>query len=416
MNTTKELQLVPIEKLVPYVNNARTHSPEQIMKLRSSLREFGFINPVIIDRDYGVIAGHGRILAAREEHIKEIPCVFADHLTEAQKKAYIIADNRMAMDAGWDEELLRVEIEALQAEAFDLTLTGFDEDEIADLFAEDRQAEDDGFDLGKALEEAAFVETGDRWHVGRHTLMCGDATKKEDVDALMGGAVANLCCVDPPYGVSFRSWDGLEIKNDSLAGDEFEDFLSRSFENIRDHLVPGGSVYVFHADSLTEIFRTAFKKYFHLSAVCVWVKNSLVPGWGDYQYRHEPVLYGYLENAKHKYYGDRKQTTVWEFKKQNSFHDHPTSKPIDLMNYPIGNSSQENGIVLDTFGGSGSTLIACEQMNRICYTMELDPKYASVILRRYVENTGDADGVYVERNGERLTYSDLVKEVVKDGE
>lgn len=416
MNTTKELQLVPIEKLVPYVNNARTHSPEQIMKLRSSLREFGFINPVIIDRDYGVIAGHGRILAAREEHIKEIPCVFADHLTEAQKKAYIIADNRMAMDAGWDEELLRVEIEALQAEAFDLTLTGFDEDEIADLFAEDRQAEDDGFDLGKALEEAAFVETGDRWHVGRHTLMCGDATKKEDVDALMGGAVANLCCVDPPYGVSFKSWDGLEIKNDSLAGDEFGEFLSRSFENIRDHLVPGGSVYVFHADSLTEIFRTAFKKYFHLSAVCVWVKNSLVPGWGDYQYRHEPVLYGYLENAKHKYYGDRKQTTVWEFKKQNSFHDHPTSKPIDLMNYPIGNSSQENGIVLDTFGGSGSTLIACEQMNRICYTMELDPKYASVILRRYVENTGDADGVYVERNGERLTYSDLVKEVVKDGE
>ena len=416
MNTTKELQLVPIEKLVPYVNNARTHSPEQIMKLRSSLREFGFINPVIIDRDYGVIAGHGRILAAREEHIKEIPCVFADHLTEAQKKAYIIADNRMAMDAGWDEELLRVEIEALQAEAFDLTLTGFDEDEIADLFAEDRQAEDDGFDLGKALEEAAFVETGDRWHVGRHTLMCGDATKKEDVDALMDGAVANLCCVDPPYGVSFKSWDGLEIKNDSLAGDEFGEFLSRSFENIRDHLVPGGSVYVFHADSLTEIFRTAFKKYFHLSAVCVWVKNSLVPGWGDYQYRHEPVLYGYLENAKHKYYGDRKQTTVWEFKKQNSFHDHPTSKPIDLMNYPIGNSSQENGIVLDTFGGSGSTLIACEQMNRICYTMELDPKYASVILRRYVENTGDADGVYVERNGERLTYSDLVKEVVKDGE
>lgn len=416
MNTTKEMQLVPIEKLVPYVNNARTHSPEQIMKLRSSLREFGFINPVIIDRDYGVIAGHGRILAAREEHIKEIPCVFADHLTEAQKKAYIIADNRMAMDAGWDEELLRVEIEALQAEAFDLTLTGFDEDEIADLFAEDRQAEDDGFDLGKALEEAAFVESGDRWHVGRHTLMCGDATKKEDVDALMGGAVANLCCVDPPYGVSFRSWDGLEIKNDSLAGDEFGEFLSRAFENIRDHLVPGGSVYVFHADSLTEIFRTAFKKYFHLSAVCVWVKNSLVPGWGDYQYRHEPVLYGYLENAKHRYYGDRKQTTVWEFKKQNSFHDHPTSKPIDLMNYPIGNSSQENGIVLDTFGGSGSTLIACEQMNRICYTMELDPKYASVILRRYVENTGDADGVYVERNGERLTYSDLVKEVVKDGE
>ena len=409
--TTTELQLVPINKLVPYANNARTHSPEQIAKLRSSLREFGFINPVIIDRDYGVIAGHGRILAAREEGINAVPCVFADHLSEAQKKAYILADNRMALDAGWDEELLRIEIESLQAADFDPLLAGFDESELADLFAEDKKAEDDGFDLTKALEAAAFVERGDRWHVGRHVVMCGDATSKEDVDTLMGGAVANLCCVDPPYGVSFTSWDGLEIQNDSLGDQDFLEFLSKAFENLRDHLVPGGSVYVFHADSMTEIFRTAFKKYFHLSAVCIWVKNSLVPGWGDYQYRHEPVLYGYLENAKHKYYGDRKQTTVWEFKKQSSFHDHPTSKPIDLMNYPIGNSSQENGIVLDTFGGSGSTLIACEQMNRICYMMELDEKYASVILRRAVENGIAPEDIYVERGEQKYLYADLVKEV-----
>ena len=196
-NTTTELQLVPIEKLVPYANNARTHSPEQIKKLRSSLREFGFINPVIIDRDYGVIAGHGRILAAQEEGIEKIPCVFADHLTEAQKKAYIIADNRMAMDAGWDEEMLRVEIEALQAADFDPLLTGFDEKELADLFdSEEDKVKDDDFDLSAALEKAAFVERGDVWNVGRHRLMCGDATSAEDVARMMDGKKANLIVTD----------------------------------------------------------------------------------------------------------------------------------------------------------------------------------------------------------------------------
>ena len=185
MKTTTEMQLVPIEKLVPYVNNARTHSPEQINKLRSSLREFGFINPVIIDRDFGVIAGHGRILAAKEENIKEVPCVFADHLTEAQKKAYIIADNRMAMDAGWDEELLRVEIEALQAEAFDLSLTGFDEKEIADLFKDDADVEDDDFDVEQELSEPAITKMGDVWTLGRHRLVCGDSTKEETFDVLI---------------------------------------------------------------------------------------------------------------------------------------------------------------------------------------------------------------------------------------
>lgn len=411
MTTTTKFELVDINRLVPYANNARTHSPAQINKLRSSLREFGFINPVIIDRDFGIIAGHGRVLAAREEGISEIPCVYADHLTEAQKKAYIIADNRMAMDAGWDEELLRIEIESLQEASFDLALTGFDEKEIKDLFIDDKEAEDDDFDLSKALEQAAFVERGDRWHVGRHVLMCGDATSEDDVNTLMDGAVANLCTVDPPYGVSFKSWDGLKIENDSLKDEEFVDFLCKAFANIAEHLVPGGCCYVFHSDIYTELFRQAFKKYFHLQSVCIWAKNALVPGWGDYQYRHEPVLYGYLPNGKHQFYGDRKQTTVWEFKKQTTFHDHPTSKPLDLMTYPIGNSSQENGVVIDTFGGSGSTLMACEQMNRICYTMELDPKYASVILRRFVEDGGDPETVYVERNGERFTYADLVKQV-----
>lgn len=413
MKTTTEMQLVPIDKLVPYVNNARTHSAEQINKLRSSLREFGFINPVIIDRDYGVIAGHGRILAAKEEHIEEVPCVFADHLTEAQKKAYIIADNRMAMDAGWDEEMLRVEIEALQDMDFDPMLTGFDEVELADLFgSDDSDVKDDGFDLTAALEKAAFVERGDIWTVGRHRLMCGDATSKDDVDTLMDGKTGNLILTDPPYGVSFKSEAGLTIQNDSIKGTEFYQFLFDAFTQMRKHLVKGGSIYCFHADTEGLTFRHAFiDAGFHLSGVCIWVKNSLVPGYSDYQWRHEPILYGYQEGAKHKWFSDRKQTTVWNFDKPSTNNHHPTSKPLDLLSYPIGNSTQANAIVIDTFGGSGSTLMACEAMNRICYMMELDEKYASVILRRYVENTGDADNVWCERNGQKVMFKDVVKEV-----
>ena len=364
MKTTTEMQLVPITKLVPYVNNARTHSPEQITKLRSSLREFGFINPVIIDRAFNVIAGHGRILAAKEEGITEVPCVFADHLSEAQKKAYIIADNRMAMDAGWDEELLRVEIESLQGMDFDPLLTGFDEKELAELFADDSgsEARDDDF--------------------------------------------------DPPYGVSFKSASGLTIQNDSMKDEEFYNFLLSAFKCMAEHLEKGGAAYVFHADTEGLNFRKAFiDAGFHLSGVCIWVKNSLVLGRSDYQWQHEPVLYGFLQNGKHPWYSDRKQTTIWNYDKPKRNANHPTSKPLDLLGYPIGNSTQENAVVIDTFGGSGSTMMACEQMNRVCCMMELDEKYASVILRRAVENGIPPEDIFVERNGEQIPYSALVKEV-----
>ena len=412
-NTTTELQLVPIEKLVPYANNARTHSPEQIKKLRSSLREFGFINPVIIDRDYGVIAGHGRILAAQEEGLEKVPCVFADHLTEAQKKAYIIADNRMAMDAGWDEEMLRVEIEALQAADFDPLLTGFDEKELADLFGnEEDKVKDDDFDLSAALEKAAFVERGDVWVVGRHRLMCGDATSAEDVARLMDGKKANLIVTDPPYGVSFKSSSGLTIQNDSIKNEEFYSFLLSAFKNMADNLEKGGAAYVFHADTEGLNFRRAFiDAGFHLAGCCIWVKDSLVLGPSDYQWQHEPILYGFLQNGKHPWYSDRKQTTIWNFAKPKRNANHPTSKPLDLLSYPIGNSSQPNAIVVDTFGGSGSTMVACEQANRICFMMELDEKYASVILRRAVENGIAPEDIFVERGGQKMPYTDLVKEV-----
>ncbi len=249
--TTTKMEMVETSKLIPYINNARTHSPEQINKLRGSLREFGFINPVIIDANYNVIAGHGRLMAAKEEGITEVPCVFVDYLTEAQKKAYILADNRYAQDAGWDEQMLKAEIEALEGMDFDVSLTGFNEDEISDLFADENKSdvEDDDFDLSEALEEAAFVERGDIWTVGRHRLMCGDATSPEDVAALMDGKKANLVVTDPPYNVAFESSDGLSIKNDKMEKDKFYEFLLAAFKNMAEHLEKGGSAYVFHADT-----------------------------------------------------------------------------------------------------------------------------------------------------------------------
>ena len=417
MNRVSEMNLVDIDKLIPYVNNARTHSKEQINKLRASIREFGFINPVIIDRDYNVIAGHGRIMASKEEGIDKVPCVFVDYLTDTQKKAYILADNRMALDADWDEELLKVEIESLQGADFDLNLTGFDEAELMDIFGDDNQshAKDDDFDLTAALEKASFVEKGDVWTVGRHRLMCGDATSSEDVSTLMGNTKANLILTDPPYGVSFKSSSGLTIQNDSMKNEEFYNFLLASFKCMAEHLENGGSAYVFHADTEGLNFRKAFiDAGFHLAGCCIWVKDSLVLGRSDYQWQHEPVLYGFVQNGKHKWYSDRKQTTIWNFDKPKRNANHPTSKPLDLLSYPIGNSTQENGVVIDTFGGSGSTMMACEQMNRICYMMELDEKYASVILRRYVENTNNAEGVFVERNGRKIPYTELVKEVERE--
>ena len=413
---TTEMKMVSISKLIPYVNNARTHSQEQVNKLRGSLREFGFINPVIIDNDYNVIAGHGRLMAAKEEGIEEVPCVLVDYLSEAQKKAYILADNRYAQDADWDEELLKLEIEALEGMDFDVSLTGFNEDEIADLFAdsEGTRAEDDDFDLSDALEKAAFVERGDVWIVGRHRLMCGDATSEKDVAILMDNKRANLIITDPPYNVAFESSDGLSIKNDRMENEKFYEFLLSAFKNMAGHLEKGGSAYVFHADTEGLNFRKAFiDAGFHLSGCCIWVKNSLVLGRSDYQWQHEPVLYGFLQNGKHFWSKNagRTQTTIWNFDKPKKNKNHPTSKPLELLAYPIGNSSSENAIVIDTFGGSGSTLMTCEQTNRICYTMEIDEKYASVILRRYVEDTDNAENVYVIRNGEKMMYSDLVKEV-----
>jgi len=407
--TTSEMQLVPIGKLVPYVNNARTHSKEQITKLRSSLREFGFVNPVIIDREFNVIAGHGRILAAKEENIEQVPCVFVDHLTEAQKKAYILADNRFALDAGWDEDMLRVEMEALQGMDFDISLTGFDEAEIADLFAaDDNEAQEDDFDEDAALQAEPFVKTGDLWLLGKHRLLCADSTKPEDVKRLMDGKKANVCITDPPYACNYTGGTGMKIMNDNLKGEEFYQFLLSAFKNAYENLADGAAIYIFHSDAeKVNFYNAVVAAGFHYSTTCIWVKQSLVLGRFDYQMRHEPVIYAFKDTVKHKFYGDRKQTTVWEFDRPSKSKLHPTTKPLPLVAYPMKNSSLVNSIVLDLFGGSGSTLMAAEQMDRVAYLMELDPVYASAIVRRFVAYRRNTEDVYIIRDGQKLPCSEV---------
>lgn len=405
--TTSEMQLVPIDKLVPYQNNARTHSPAQIQKLRSSLREFGFINPVLIDRDYGVIAGHGRIEAARAEGITEVPCVFVDHLTEAQKKAYILADNRMALDAGWDEEMLKVELSGLLEMGYDLGLTGFDAAELSDFFNTDDEAKEDDFDVDAELEKPTFCKAGDVWKLGMHTLICGDATKHETYDALLDDTKVNLVLTDPPYNVNYEGSAG-KIKNDNMAADKFYQFLLDAFTCMERSMAADASVYIFHADTEGLNFRRAFDDAgFYLSGCCIWKKQSLVLGRSPYQWQHEPVLYGWKKSGKHQWYTGRKETTIWEFDKPKKNGDHPTMKPIPLLAYVLGNSTQTNGLVLDPFGGSGSTLIACEQTGRVCYTMELDEKFCDVIVNRYIEQVGTNENVSVVRDGQTFRYEEV---------
>lgn len=406
---TTEMKLVKVSQLVPYINNARTHNEEQITKLRSSLREFGFVNPVIIDRDYNVIAGHGRIMAAKAEGIEEVPCVFVDYLTEAQKKAYILADNRMAMDAGWDEELLRVEIEALQAEAFDIGLTGFDEKEIANLFATDDEVKDDDFDVEAELEKPPVTKAGDAWILGSHKLVCGDSTKEETYKMLMEDKLANLVITDPPYNVNYKSKSGKKIKNDNMENDKFYQFLFDAYSCMYQFMASDASIYVFHSDTEGLNFRKAFEKTgFYLSGNCIWKKERLVFGRSPYQWQHEPCLFGWKKNGRHQWYSDRKQTTIWEFEMSKKNVDHPTMKPIPLIAYPIKNSSMTNCIVLDPFGGSGSTLIACEQMGRICRTIELDEKYCDVIVKRYIEQVGTSENVFILRGEKKISYEELM--------
>ena len=417
--TTTQMELIPIDKLIPYVNNARTHSPEQIKKLRSSLREFGFINPVIIDREYNVIAGHGRILAAKEEGIKEVPCVFVDYLTPAQKKAYILADNRMAMDAGWDEELLRVEIEALQGADFDIGLTGFDEKELSILFDKDNDAEEDDFDVDAELQKPALSKLGDIWLVGRHKVICGDSTAPETFERLLGETKVNLVCTDAPYFVELKNKSGT-IANDNLNDKQGYEFLLKVFTNFKNSMAADASIYEFYATMKTRVFYDAFEDAgFKVGAGLIWKKPRAPFMRTDWKFNMEPIIWGWRKDGKHIWYGDQKQTAVFEFDGiKDSEKDgcgHPSSKPVPMIAYLIKQCTQSNGIVLDGFLGSASTLMACEQLDRICYGVELEPKFVDEAVKRYAQfKDGKTDDISVIRDGATIRFEDL--EVSADGE
>lgn len=417
MNTTTEMQLVPVEKLIPYINNARTHSDEQIKKLRSSLREFGFINPVIIDRDFNVIAGHGRILAAKAENISEVPCVFVDYLNDAQKKAYILADNRMAMDAGWDEELLRVEIESLQGSDFDVSLTGFDETEIAELFADDNDdVKDDDFDVEGELEKPCITKQGDIWILGRHKVICGDSTEPSTFEKLLSDTKVNLVCTDAPYFVALKNKSGT-IANDNLDDKQAYEFLMKVFTNFKNAMALDASIYEFYATMKTRVFYDAFEDAgFKVGAGLIWKKPRAPFMRTDWKFNMEPIIWGWRKDGKHIWYGDQKQTAVFEFDGiKDSEKDgcgHPSSKPVPLIAYLIKQCTQSNGLVLDGFLGSASTLMACDQLNRICYGVELEPKFVDVAVKRYMAaHNESSDGITLIRDGNKMTYEQALSEM-----
>ena len=369
-----------VSDLVPYARNSRTHSDEQVDKIAASMREFGFLNPVIVDGENGIIAGHGRVMAAKKLGMNEVPTVEAAHLTEHQKRAYIIADNRLALDAGWDDEMLRVEFADLKEADFDVELTGFTLDEIDALdpeVIEEGLTDEDA--VPDAPEQPVTVE-GDVWVLGNHRLMCGDSTSVDAVERLMDGQKADMVFTDPPYGVDYKG-----INNDDRGG--LENLLRESFSNYLATSKSGAAAYVFHSDRCADIFHVVFREFFHFSSMIVWAKNSLTLSRTDYQSQHEPCLYGWMKGGSHSFYGDRKQVSVWRFDKER-VEGHTTPKPVALIERALENSSKGGDIVSDLFGGSGSTLIACEKINRHARLMELDPKYCDVIIKRWQDFTG----------------------------
>ncbi|MDF2672428.1 MAG: modification methylase [Clostridiales bacterium] len=409
-----QVKLIKIKDLKPHPKNPRVHPKSALNKLIKSINEFGFTNPILVSKDGFILAGHARCKAAEQAGIEEVPAIFLD-LEGVKADAYLIADNKIQEETDWNKELLADLIKDLQSLDYDTSFTGFDPPEIDALFNElyPKGVKEDGFD--KPLPETPITKPGDIWILGRHRLICGDSIKLETYTALMDGKKANLIVTDPPYNVAYEGNAG-KIQNDNMEDKRFYEFLLEAYKCMYENLADGGSIYVFHADKETVNFRTAFKDSgFFCHQTCIWIKNSPVLGRCDYQYNHEPVLVGWKPTAGHKFYGDRKQRTTWNFDRPTKSKYHPTMKPIALVAYPITNSSLTNSIVLDPFGGSGSTLIACEQTDRICYTIELDEKYADVIVKRYIEQAATDEGVFLIRGGVKTKYKDILKESEVNG-
>ena len=418
MNTQMNLQRIPVEKLKPAKYNPRKDlkpGDAAYEKIKKSLHTYGYVDPVIWNEVTGnIVGGHQRFKVLTAEGAKEIDCVVV-HIEDPQdEKALNIALNKAVGE--WEPVALAELLQDLQSSGYEMDCTGFDAAEIDDLFSKvhDKDVKDDDCEINPD-EVKPFVEPGDVWMLGKHRMVCGDSTKAEDVNLLMDGVKANLVVTDPPYNVAYQSADGKSIQNDSMGDEAFYEFLLAAFKNMASHMAEGGSAYIFHADTEGLNFRRAFKEAgFHISGVCIWVKNSLVLGRSPYQWQHEPVLYGWLPNGKHKWFSDRKQSTIWNFDKPKKNGDHPTMKPIPLVAYPIKNSSAPNAVVLDLFGGSGSTLIACEETDRICRTMELDPKYASVIVQRYAAYKEGTQDIKVLRHGKEMAFEDVAEAIMDD--
>lgn len=377
-------------------------------KLKRSIEQFGYVEPVIWNKTTGrVVGGHQRLKVLIDMGITEVECVVVE-MDESKEKALNVALNKISGD--WDKDKLALLIADLQGEDFDVSLTGFEPAEIDTLFKDTIKdgIKDDDFDVEAELKNPTITKPGDVWTLGRHRLVCGDSTKAETFETLMGNTKANLVITDPPYNVNYEGSAG-KIKNDNMANDAFYNFLLAAYTQMHSAMADDASIYVFHADTEGLNFRKAFADAgFYLSGCCIWKKQSLVLGRSPYQWQHEPCLYGWKKNGKHQWYTGRKETTIWEFDKPKKNGDHPTMKPIPLLAYPIMNSSMSNAVVLDPFGGSGSTLITCEQTDRICYTVELDEKFCDVIVKRYIEQVGSSDGVSVQRDGLTYKYSELV--------
>lgn len=409
---TMEIKELPLKELKPAAYNPRKKlkkGDKEYEKIKKSLLKFGYVDPIIVNEDLTVIGGHQRLTVLKDLDYETAKCVIVD-LPKEDEKALNIALNKIT--GQWDEALLADLLLDLQESDFNLDLTGFEPPEIDDILSNvhDKELSEDEFDVEEELKKPTVSRHGDIWQLGKHRVICGDSTKAETYKQLLDDRKANLVVTDPPYNVDVEETAG-KILNDNMSDGDFYQFLLSMFTQVENHMEDDASIYVFHADTEGLNFRKAFKDAgFYLSGCCIWKKNSLVLGRSPYQWQHEPCLYGWKKKGKHQWFSDRKQTTIWEYDRPKSSKDHPTMKPIQLMAYPIQNSSMRGTIVLDPFLGSGSTLIAADQTGRVCYGIELDEKFVDVIVKRYIEVTGDTE-VTVQRNNEVLTYNQVLKEL-----
>jgi len=379
-----------VDSLIPYARNARTHSEEQVAQLAASIKEWGWTTPVLVDEEGSIIAGHGRVMAARKLGIEEIPVMVARGWTEAQRRAYVLADNQLAANAGWDMDLLKVEIGELDAEGFNLDLIGFDDKMLAGFMAEETDGLTDADAVPEVPKEPVTV-LGDVWDMGNHRLICGDSTSIGDLERLCAGQKVDMWLTDPPYNVAYegKTKDALTIKNDSMNDESFRQFLRDAYTAADAVMKPGAVFYIWHADSEGYNFRgAAADAGWKVRQCLIWKKSTMVMGRQDYHWKHEPCLYGWKDGAGHLWAADRKQTTILEFEKPSRNGEHPTMKPVALFEYQMLNNTKGGDIVLDSFGGSGTTMIAAEKNGRYSRLMELDPKYCDVIIKRWQEFTG----------------------------